>query len=165
MTLSRNHVEWLSLVFFLSLVAIVFQQINTDLVKQGIAGGDPFHNAAFYPRSVALLIIGAVLIRTVTLTLEIRREELENQSRQVSELVRPVQLVCLFGAYLFLLDVIGYHLTTTPFIAMVMIICGDKKPLQTALFSISCAFLIAFLFEKYLNIVLPVGIFSINIPW
>lgn len=165
LTLNRNHLEWLALVFFLALVGVVFQQINTDLVSQGIADGDPFHNAAFYPRAVAILILGAVFIRAVLLTAEIRDTGIKVTEERVSAMFRPVQLVCLFGLYLYLLDVLGYHLVTTPFIAMIMIICGDRKPLPTVLFSLSTAFLIAFVFEKYLKIVLPGGIFSINIPW
>ena len=165
MTLNRNHVEWLALVFFLALVGVVFQQINTDLVAQGIAEGDPFHNAAFYPRAVALLILGAVFIRAAILTTEIKNTKQIVPEKRVSEIFRPVQLVCLFGLYLYFLDILGYHLATAPFVALIMTICGDRKPLPTLLFSVSTAFLIAYVFEKYLKIVLPGGIFSINIPW
>jgi putative tricarboxylic transport membrane protein len=165
LTLNRNHVEWLALVFFLALVGVVFQQINTDLVAQGIAEGDPFHNAAFYPRAVALLILGAVFIRAAILTTEIKNTKQIVPEKRVSEIFRPVQLVCLFGLYLYFLDILGYHLATAPFVALIMTICGDRKPLPTLLFSVSTAFLIAYVFEKYLKIVLPGGIFSINIPW
>jgi putative tricarboxylic transport membrane protein len=158
-------VEWLALVFFLALVGVVFQQINTDLVAQGIAEGDPFHNAAFYPRAVALLILGAVFIRAAILTTEIKNTKQIVPEKRVSEIFRPVQLVCLFGLYLYFLDILGYHLATAPFVALIMTICGDRKPLPTLLFSVSTAFLIAYVFEKYLKIVLPGGIFSINIPW
>lgn len=165
LALNRNQVEWLALVFFLILVGVVFQQINTDLVAQGIAGGDPFHNAAFYPRTVSILMLGVVFIRAAILTTEIKNTRLDVPERRVSEIFRPVQLVCLFGVYLYLLDILGYHLVTAPFVALIMIICGDRKPLPTVLFSVSTAFLIAFVFEKYLKIVLPGGIFSTNIPW
>lgn len=163
--LSRNHVEWLSLLFFLGLVGVVFQQINTDLVEQGIAGGDPFHNAAFYPRAVAILIMGAVFVRAASLTIEISKAKSEVPTARHSELFRPLQLVCLFGLYLYLLDILGYHLVTVPFVALVMFICGDRKPVPTIVFSVSTAFLISYLFEKYLKIVLPGGVFSIYIPW
>ena len=165
MTLNRNHVEWFSLVFFMVLVGIVFQQVNTDLVEQGIAGGDAFHNAAFYPQAVALLILGAVFVRTFQLTIEIKNSDTGTSAKKVSELFRPLQLIILFSLYLFLLGILGYHLTTTPFIALVILVCGDRKPFQTVLFSLVAAFLIAFLFEKYLKIVLPGGVFSLNIPW
>lgn len=165
MTFTRQHVEWLSLILFLAIVAIVFQQISTDLVKQGIAEGDPFHNAAFFPRAVCILIIAAVLIRVVTLTLQLRQETIVGDSVAAKDLRWPFMLVCLFGLYLLFLDLLGYHLATAPFIAIAMIICGDKKPIPTILYSVAVALLIAFLFEKYLKIVLPGGMFAINIPW
>lgn len=149
----------------MALVAVVFHQLNTDLVEQGIASGDAFHNAAFYPRAVAVLIIVFIFIRAVTLSIEIRNASQEGPATKVSDLFRPAQLVLLFGLYLYLLGLLGYHLTTAPFIASVMIIGGDRKPIPTVLFSVAVAFLIAFLFEKYLKIVLPGGVFSLNIPW
>lgn len=149
----------------MSLAGTVFQQINTDLVEQGIASGDAFHNAAFYPQTVAVLILCTVFTRAVLLTIEMRKSDAELPATQVAQLFRPAQILILFGLYLFLVGSLGYHLATAPFIAMVMIICGDRKPVPTLLFSLAVAFLIAFLFEKYLKIVLPGGIFSMNIPW
>lgn len=165
LTLNRIHAEWVLIAFFMSLAGTVFQQIHTDLAEQDIASGDAFHNAAFYPQTVAILILGTVFIRAVLLTIEMRNLEAEIPSRQVSQLVRPAQILILFGLYLFLVGSLGYHLATAPFIAMVMIICGDRKPVPTLIFSLAVAFLIAFLFEKYLKIVLPGGQFSMNIPW
>ena len=165
MTLNRDHAEWLALAFFMILVGVVFHQAGTDLVEQGIAGGDAFHNAAFYPRAVAVLIAGAVIVRMVTLTAEIRNAPGAAAARQISDLLRPALLVLLFGLYVYLLGVLGYHLVTAPFIALIMILCDDRKPVQTVTFSLAVAFLIAFLFEKYLKIVLPGGVFSLNIPW
>lgn len=165
MTLNRFHAEWILIAFFMSLAGTVFQQINTDLVEQGIASGDAFHNAAFYPQTVAVLILSTVFARAVLLTIEMRKSDAELPATEVSQLLRPAQILILFGLYLFLVGSLGYHLATAPFIAMVMIICGDRKPVPTLLFSLAVAFLIAFLFEKYLKIVLPGGIFSMNIPW
>lgn len=165
MTFNRQHVEWLSLVLFLAIVAVVFQQISTDLVEQGIAEGDPFHNAAFFPRAVCFLIIAAVLVRVITLTTQIRHRSAHSDTVGSGELLRPIMLILLFGLYLLLLDMLGYHLATAPFIATIMIICGDRKPLITMIYSVVAALLIAFLFEKYLKIVLPGGMFAINIPW
>lgn len=149
----------------MSLASTVFQQVNTDLAEQGIASGDAFHNAAFYPQTVAVLILCTVFARGVLLTIEMRKPNAELPAIQVSQLFRPAQILILFGLYLFLVGALGYHLATAPFIAMVMIICGDRKPVPTLLFSLAIAFLIAFLFEKYLKIVLPGGIYSMNIPW
>lgn len=165
MTLNRIHAEWILIAFFMALAGTVFQQINTDLVEQGIASGDAFHNAAFYPQAVAVLILCTVFARAVLLTIEMRKSDAELPTKQVSQLLRPAQILILFGLYLFLVGSLGYHLATAPFIAMVMIICGDRKPVPTLLFSLAVAFLTAFLFEKYLKIVLPGGIFSMNIPW
>ena len=165
MILDRNQAEWLILVFFMALVGVVFQQIGTDLQEQGIASGDAFHNAAFYPRVVALMMIGVAFIRAVALAVEVRKAQPDLPQVKAGELFRPLQLLLLFGLYLSLLDVLGYHLLTAPFIAVVMVIAGDRKLLPTAAFSLAVAFLVAFLFEKYLKVVLPGGVFSLNIPW
>lgn len=165
MRLNRYHAEWLSLVFFLALVAVVFQQISTDLTQQGIASGGPFQNAAFYPRGVAILIIGIVCVRVVQLTREIKQNTAELPFKSLQQLILPAKLVCLFGLYLYLLGVLGYHLTTTPFLFMVTYISGDRKIFSNMLFSFSIALLIAYIFEKFLRLVLPGGVFSINIPW
>ena len=165
MRLNRYYAEWLSLVFFLALVAVVFQQINTDLTKQGIASGGPLQNAAFYPRGVAILIIGIVFVRVVQLTLEIKQNTAELPFKSLHQLVLPAKLIFLFGLYLYLLGVLGYHLTTAPFLFLVTYISGDRKIFYNILASISVALLIAFLFEKFLRLVLPGGVYSINIPW
>ncbi len=165
MRLNRYYAEWLSLVFFLALVAIVFQQINTDLAKQGIASGGPLQNAAFYPRGVAILIIGIVCVRIVQLTLEIKQNPAELPFKNLRQLILPAVLIGLFGLYLFLLGVLGYHLTTTPFLFLVTYISGDRKIFYNILFSASVALLIAYLFENFLMLVLPGGMFSISIPW
>ncbi len=165
MKLNRYYAEWLSLGFFLALVAVVFQQINTDLTQQGIASGGPLQNAAFYPRAVAILIIGIVCIRVVQLVLEIKQTTAELPFKSLRQLILPAKLVFLFGVYLYLLGVLGYHLTTTPFLFLVTYISGDRKTLYNILFSASVALLIAYLFENFLRLVLPGGVFSINIPW
>ncbi|MEE9445726.1 MAG: tripartite tricarboxylate transporter TctB family protein [Cocleimonas sp.] len=165
MKLNRYYAEWLALVFFIALVAVVFQQISTDLVDQGIASGDPFHNAAFYPRGVAILIIVIVCVRVVQLTLEIKRNTAELPFKSLHQLILPLKLVGLFSLYLYLLGVLGYHLTTMPFLFLVTYICGDRKIISNILFSTSVALLIAYLFENFLRLVLPGGVFSINIPW
>ncbi len=165
MTLNRIHAEWLALAFFMILVGVVFHQAGTDLVEQGIAGGDAFHNAASYPRAVAVLIAGAVVIRVVTLAGEIRGASRDVPAISVRYLSRPTVLLLLFGSYIYLLGLLGYHLATAPFIALVMVLCGDRKPVPTIAFSVALAFLIAFLFERYLKIVLPGGVFSLNVHW
>ncbi len=165
MKLNRYYAEWLSLVFFLALVAVVFQQIGTDLKQQGIASGGPYQNAAFYPRGVAILIIGIVCIRVVQLTLEIKRNTKRLPFKSLRQLVLPATLIGLIGLYLYLLGVLGYHLTTTPFLFLVTYISGDRKIFSNILISASVALLIAYIFENFLRLVLPGGVFSINIPW
>ena len=165
MKLNRYYAEWLSLIFFLALVAVVFQQIATDLEQQGIASGGPLQNAAFYPRGVAILIIGIVCVRFVQLTLEIKQNTAELLFKSLRQLILPATLIGLFALYLYLLGVLGYHLTTTPFLFLVTYISGDRKFFSNMLISASVALLIAYIFEKFLRLVLPGGVFSINIPW
>jgi hypothetical protein len=159
--LTRKHAEWLVVLFFSVLIAIVFYEIATSMTEQGIASGGPYDNAAAYPRTVAI-VVGVLLV----LILIMGREPIgEGDTVAVRDLRRPALLLLIFAAYLFALGTLGYHLATTPMLAAVMLLGGARSPLEIISVSVVVAFGLAWFFEAFLKIVLPGGIFSLNIAW
>lgn len=156
-----RRMGWVVAAFFALIVALVFQQIATSMTEQGIASGGPYDNAADYPRTVAIfigLLIGIQLIA-------------DNFS-QVTEpvpdsisLKRPIALLVIFALYLVALSPFGYHLTTTPMVFAIMWVCGARQIGRLIIAAIAMSFGFAFIFEKFLNVVLPGGMFGLNIAW
>jgi putative tricarboxylic transport membrane protein len=164
MKLTRNHAEWLVILLFVGLIAIVFQQISTSMTEQGIASGSPYDNAAAYPRAVAILM-GALLLCIVAIRLVVSKSGAPVPSLETSSLRRPVILLLVFAAYLGGLGTLGYHLTTPLLIMAILLISGIRNKWEIVLFGFGVSLFLAFMFEVFLNIVFPGGIFGLNIPW
>lgn len=164
MKLTRNHAEWIVILFFVGLIGIVFQQIYTSMTEQGIASGSPYNNAAAYPRAVAILI-GVLLLCTAVIS-RISSKSGENvASVKVSTLKRPTALFFVFVAYLVGLGTLGYHLTTPLFVMAILLLSGVRNKWEIVSFGFGISLFLAFMFEVFLNIVLPGGIFALNIRW
>lgn len=151
--------------FLLGVVILVFVQIETSMKEQGIASGGPYDNAASYPRNVAIFVGILLLIQAIS---EFFRKTSRND--EISEikrvdLQRAGLMLLAFAVYLLILTTVGYHLATTPLIFAIMWICGSRQYLKMAFASFAIAMIFAFAFERFLNVVLPLGIWSIFIPW
>lgn len=165
MVIRRKHLTWLIVLFFVAIVSVVFQQIMTSMSEQGIATGGPYDNAAAYPRAIAILIGCLVAVQAVISLAKPEHSAGTESEITVSELKRPIVLLLIFGAYLAVLGLLGYHLTTAPMIFGIMVLCGVRPSISTVITSLTIAFVLAYAFEAYLKVVLPGGIFSFNIPW
>mgnify|MGYP001819072136 FL=1 len=161
---SSRFLNLLALGFFLAVVVTAFWQIETDFKEQGIASGGPYDNAASFPRTIAI-IIGVLL--GLQLVVEVLRGKATSLAEGVetSDLARAAMMLVVFAVYLMVLTTIGYHLATAPMIFAIMWICGMRNGLKLALASIAIATGFAFIFEVFLNVVLPLGIWDIFIPW
>lgn len=166
MLIQRKQVEWIASATMLAIVALVFQQIYTVMTAAGIARGGPFDNAASYPRLVAVVIGILVLIQIVGRFITPASSDTEgNEGLRLVEMRRPIALIVTFAVYLRLLGFLGYHLSSAPFLVVVMYIAGDRKWGRMIFSSIITAMVLAFVFEALLKIVLPGGLFRLNIPW
>lgn len=163
--ITQKTINWLMIAFFAVLVAIVFQQIHTSMTEQGIASGGPYDNAAAYPRAVAIVVAVLAIVQALIDGLSSAPQSSKDGAVRLASLKRPALLLVIFGIYLALLNTLGYHLTTAPMIFAIMWLCGARKVWKLALASIVIAFVAAYIFENYLNIVLPGGILRLNIPW
>ena len=164
MVIRKSHLTWLSLVFFFAVIAVVFQQILTSMAEQGIASGGPYDNGAAYPRAVAL-IIGGLLIVQLALSFLVRDGSEADEVVALSSLGRPAAMLAVFAVYLGVLRWLGYHLTTPPMIVAIMYVAGMRRLVLMIAAAIAMSVFFSFLFEFFLKIVLPGGIFRLNIPW
>ncbi len=166
---SSRTLNFIALGFLLAVVVTVFWQIGTDLKEQGIASGGPYDNAASYPRIIAIFV--AVLL-AFQFGIEVLKgkaapetEEDQLVDMQPSDLGRAGMMLLVFAIYLMVLTTIGYHLATAPMIFAIMWICGMRNIWKMVLSSVAIATGFAFVFEVFLNVVLPLGIWNIFIPW
>ena len=150
--------------FFLAVTFVVFWQIETDFKAQGIASGGPYDNAGSFPKALAI-IIGILLV----IQLFVDRTQQENipakENLLTSDLLRSGSMLLVFAIYLLTLTSLGYHLATTPLIFAVMFICGMRNFIKLFFASLVISTSVAFVFEVFLNVVLPLGLWSIYIPW
>ncbi|MDA8747702.1 tripartite tricarboxylate transporter TctB family protein [Litoreibacter sp.] len=151
--------------FLTVIIAIVFQQIYTSMTEQGIASGGPYNNGAAYPRAIAIAIVLLMVGQFFVDLFAAEAPPGEAASVTASDLRRPVLLLIAFAIYLALLKTLGYHLTTTPLVLLIMLICSARNIVKLALAALAMSFVFAFIFEKFLNVVLPGGIFNLNIAW
>jgi hypothetical protein len=162
MQISKSVTEWGVVALVLVAVGVVFQQAGTNMAEQGIASGGPYNNAAAYPQLIAIVL--ALLVSAQAAMQVVRRRE-GREKVGVSALRRPAAVVGVFALYIVGWGVAGYHLATPLMLAALMGICGLRGPLQIGLIAIGVPLALAFVFEAWLRIVLPGGLFQLNIAW
>ena len=162
--MTRRLAQWLTIIFFVGLVALVFQQINTSMKEQGIASGGPYDNAAAFPKAVSFCIIILLSFQILIELFKLRYSHKETPI-PLSEFKRPFGMLFGFAIYLLLLNPLGYHLTTAPMVYFIIVLCGYRNYVVSFFISISIALILAFIFENFLRVVLPGGIFAVHIPW
>jgi len=167
---SSRTLNFIALGFLLAVIVTVFWQIKTDLTEQGIASGGPYDNAASYPYAIAVFV-GVLLVFQLLIELRKGKTEPLAEPPEAVEDIQPFHLsrawmmLAVFAVYVMVLTTIGYHLATAPMIYAIMWICGMRRTLKMAISSVAIATGFAFIFEVFLNVVLPLGIWNIFIPW
>ena len=163
MTASR-FLSVLALGFFVAVIIVVIWQIETNLKEQGIASGGPYDNAASFPTTVVFVIGFLVVIQGALDFIGIKSSaKLKIPPR--SALMRAGIMLFIFAVYLSALEKIGYHLATSPMIFSIMWICGMRNITMLICAAVFVSTSFAFVFEVFLNVVLPLGIWTIFIPW
>ncbi|WP_306257842.1 tripartite tricarboxylate transporter TctB family protein [Pararhizobium sp. IMCC21322] len=163
--LGKKQLNWLVIVFFAIIIAVVFQQIHTSMTEQGIATGGPYDNAAAYPRAIAILIGLLLILQAAVSGFKGRSADTDADRLPIEQAYRPLALLGVFALYLGLLGVLGYHLTTTPMIVALLLVCGARPSLRIFVIAVLISFTLAYFFEAHLKVVLPGGIYGLNIPW
>lgn len=160
--LTRRHAEWLTVAFFVTIVAVVFHQIATSMTEQGIASGSPYDNAAAYPRAVAVLIGIMIAGQAILLLFRPSTHEVKLDTGRAGP---AAVLLAIFAAYLLGLGFVGYHIATPLMIFLTMYAGGLRRIVVMVVFSMALSLGVAFCFEVFLKIVLPGGVFGLSIHW
>lgn len=157
--MGRNFAETLFILLLVGAILLVFYDVNTSMVEQGIAKGDAYQNAAAYP-----IVLSIILILCISLVI-FRKLIFRNieKTNLIFDL-KHIQLFIIFCIYLIFLDMIGYHLLTPILLFITSFIYGERNWFITIIYSIIISLLIALIFEELLNVVLPVGVFEIALP-
>ena len=157
--MGRNFAETLFILLLVGAILLVFYDVNTSMVEQGIAKGDAYQNAAAYP-----IVLSIILILCISLVI-FRKLIFRNieKTNLIFDL-KHIQLFIIFCIYLIFLDMVGYHLLTPILLFITSFIYGERNWFITIIYSIITSLLIALIFEELLNVVLPVGVFEIALP-
>tara|TARA_A100001011_G_scaffold350800_1_gene390351 strand:+ start:173 stop:664 length:492 start_codon:yes stop_codon:yes gene_type:complete len=163
MTASR-FLSVLALGFFVAVIIVVIWQIETNFKEQGIASGGPYDNAAAFPTAV-IFVIGFLVVIQGALDFIGTKSSAKLKIPPRSALMRAGIMLFIFAVYLSALETIGYHLATSPMIFSIMWICGMRNITMLICAAVFVSTSFAFVFEVFLNVVLPLGIWTIFIPW
>lgn len=167
---SRKRVvgELLMAAAFLALAGLVFQQTRTEFVAAGAASGGAMQNAAMYPEFLAAGLVGLALLLIVRTLWTGRVTVAPGEAPALSptdrrrHLIKALVCLAAFVAYLLVLRVVGYHLTTPVLMAVLYLTLGVRNPLASAALGIATSLVMSAFFEFGLNVILPVGRFGIG---
>lgn len=149
---------------FLALAAGVYQQTLTSFAAAGAASGGALSNAAFYPEILAGLVALLALIqigRVMRGSADTGDGLGEPVPAADASLARALFVTGLFVAYLAALKPVGYHITTPIFLFAAFLVLG-LRPWVGLLLAPVLSLGASILFEKGLNVILPVGHWGIG---
>ncbi len=169
----RRRLGEVAVVFmFFLLAGTVFQQTNTSFVAQGAASGDAMFNAAMFPELIAWSLVVLGLLQLVAI---FRPNATAAQGDEVAATGEPIDpeerrdslrkaLLCLafFIVYVATIKLLGYHLMTPLFMVACYYILGTRNIPLAAVLAIGTSLFMSFVFEYWMNVILPVGIFGIG---
>lgn len=152
--------DWIVWALFLALPLVIFWQSATSLEDQGVAHGGPMSSAAQFPRMIAWLLLALAGINGARLLLR-RVSEISPIAPTDTTRLALISTIC-FVAYLLVLPVLGYHLTTPVLMALLLWLFG-LSALPSLTGGLAMSLLVAAVFQGLLNVVLPVGLFEITL--
>jgi hypothetical protein len=156
--------EWVMLAGFTALGLFVHQQILGPLTEAGYASGDAVNNAALFPRLVANLILGLCALQLVQLLR--RRVLLSAEILHIAE--RGYAWRCLIAflvllAYLASLPLLGFYPSTAAFLLALFVLLKARPVWMAALVAVLLTFVVGYVFEELLRVVLPHGHFGLSL--
>lgn len=109
---------------------------------------------AAYPR----IILAMIAICSLTLFTNRDLETEDSKQNKHGNIKTVLILLLLIAVYVFLLQYIGYIVSTALFICAALILAKEKRPLVIVFYAVAFSLIIYFVFSNYLNVVLPVGL-------
>ena len=151
--------------FTTAVVGVVYQQVQTSLTEQDAASGDAFTNAALFPEAVAAaLIFLMVIILEQAFLARKAATETSDEELPKNAINMQVGFLVLFGAFLTLIEPVGYHIVTPLFLAGFFRILGNQSFIRCLVYGVTISLIISVFFELLLNVVLPVGFLNLSLP-
>lgn len=114
-------------------------------------------NPAWIPRGVALCLLGAAL-RLLYLALKGRALLLESRLKGADR-ARVLWVAALTGAYVILVERIGFIASTAPYMFGFALVLGERRWVRLAVFAVVVPVATYLLFDTALNVPLPRGWF------
>ncbi|WP_323765701.1 tripartite tricarboxylate transporter TctB family protein [Marinovum sp.] len=150
--------EWLLLAAFVALALFVHQQILGPLTDEGYASGDAVNNAALFPRLVANLILGLCALQLVQLLRRRVRLSPEFLHPATRETVwRCLVASAVLFAYVLGLPLLGFYPATGAFLLALFLLLKARPVWIAALVAVLLTFVVGYVFEELLRVVLPQG--------
>ncbi len=157
---------------FLALAGLVFQQTRTSFVEQGAASGGAMYNAALFPELLgwSLLLLAAIQVfrllrpggQPAADPPQLAGVAAPEDTGDRRSLRQALVCLALFVVYLLLLRPVGYHLATPVFMAACYYVLGTRNIVVALLLAIATSLAMSFVFEYWMNVILPVGRFGIG---
>lgn len=153
-------------VFFLIIAAVIFWQTNTDLVEKNIASGSMQYNAAFVPEMLATLVSILAVFQFYQLwktpNMSSTDDETIGAPPESHLVARSLISLVIIAVYIMTLRFLGYHIATPLMLGSLLMILNVRNPFLVVAISVGISFASAFVFGRFLNVVLPAGIFEIS---
>lgn len=159
---------------FLALAGLVFQQTRTSFAEQDAASGGAMFNAAMFPELLAWCLVLLAVLRLIDIVRVVLTPQAHtaNQTRDGpagernegdrDSLIKALICTAFFMLYLLLLKTLGYHLMTPLFMFACFYVLGTRRILLAAALAVGTSLAMSFIFEYWMSVILPVGMFGIG---
>jgi hypothetical protein len=164
--MDKSKLNIIVALIFIGIGFYVIYDTYTDFAREGFASGNAEMNSAKYPRVLAggLILLSILEIITTVRKMRVAKAEVEESSSIVNKKKHfglALSTVAVFLAYITLVDVFGYFLTTPVMMFLMFLILGVRRIWEAAAFSLVTTVVLYILFAIGLELILPYGtIFS-----
>ncbi len=171
--MKRRRIGEVAVVFvFFIMAGVVFQQTNTSFVEQGAASGDAMFNAAMFPELIAWSLIVLGIIQLISIfrpsaestgpSNDVATGEPISAEEKRDSLNKALLCLVFFLIYIATIKLLGYHLMTPIFMFACFYTLGTRNIALAALLAIGTSLFMSFIFEYWMSVILPVGMFGIG---
>ncbi len=143
----KSSTLWISLMILL---------LTVGLIVEGMTSGLPYETWQF-PRLIFMVLVSLLVIEIIS---EIRKLVVSDHEGAETIIINKnvLKVLLLIILYVFLLNIIGFFITSALFMAACLFITGYKHRVKMCLFTVLVLVGIYVVFIEYLNIPLPSGI-------
>ena len=137
---------------------LIFSTFAYFGVKQIPVNGTQKTEADLFPKIILGIIVFLTLILLINNIIKLRIQKKETQKFSFKKIIWTF---VIFGSYVYLLDKLGYFVSSIPFLLILyFVLTTTKRRIWTGLFgAIAITFIMFLIFEKGLSVYLPKGLF------